>query len=880
MSTTTAAAPAAIRLADYRPPAWRASTVELCFDLHDAHTDVDATVVYELAQERGAEFPELVLDGEELQLLSVLIDGAEPEHAPRFEGERLVLQPTSERFTLAIRTRIDPANNTALSGLYRSGSVYCTQMEAEGFRRVTYFQDRPDVLATYTTTVRADRTRYPVLLANGNLVQARALADNRHEAVWHDPHPKPCYLFALVAGDLEVVDDEFVTRSGREVTLKLFVDPGNTGRAPHAMESLKRAMRWDEQRFGREYDLDIFMIVAVSDFNMGAMENKGLNIFNAAAVLCDDASSTDDDFTRIEAIVGHEYFHNWSGNRVTCRDWFQLSLKEGFTVYRDQEFTADLHSRAVARIIDVRQLRSMQFPEDAGPMAHPVRPTQYLAIDNFYTTTIYEKGAELIRMMATLLGRDGFRKGCDLYFERHDGQAATTEDFARALTDATGKDLTGLRGWYEQAGTPVLTALTRWDAATNSLELTLNQRTPPTPGQPDKQPVTIPVRMALFGRDGRALPLQLADESTAGDSERVLELASATQSWRFVGLPSEPLPSLLRDFSAPVHLEQPLSDEQLAFLARHDDDLFNRWEAVQRLATNSLLALVDDARAGETLQLPTLLRDTLDTLLDDRALDPAFAAVALQLPEVVELAERMQPFEPELLEAAYTAVSRGYAQHAGERLAARRAELRAHPGAGAEAAGRRALANICLSWWMSSGDRAAIEACAEQYHAAEQMTDAQAALEELCHLDTPQRDAALAHFLKRWRNDKLVLNKWFAAQAKSLRGDTLERVEALAEHPAFDTGNPNHLRALYRNLGRNLLRFHHRSGSGYALLARVLLQVDARNPVLAGRLGTLFLGWRRLDSARQDLVRGELRALLDGPKLSTNLFEVLSQALG
>jgi len=752
-------------------------------------------------------------------------------------------------------------------------------MEAEGFRRVTWFQDRPDVLATYTTTIRADRERYPLLLANGNQIGARGLEGNRHEATWHDPHPKPCYLFALVAGDLEVLRDSFTTRSGREVALELYVDPGNLERAPHAMESLKRAMAWDEQRFGREYDLDVFMIVAVNDFNMGAMENKGLNIFNAQAVLCDAASSTDDDFTRIEAIVGHEYFHNWSGNRVTCRDWFQLSLKEGFTVYRDQEFTADLHSRAVARINDVRQLRSMQFPEDAGPMAHPVRPTQYLAIDNFYTTTIYEKGAEVIRMMATLLGTDGFHKGCDLYFERHDGSAATTEDFAAALSAATGVDLSGLRGWYEQAGTPVLTARSTWDASSGAFELTLGQRTPATPGQPDKHPVTIPVRMALLGPDGAPLPLQLADESSAGVTERVLALTGAEQSWRFVNLPAEPVPSLLRDFSAPVQLELEQSDAQLAFLARHDDDLFNRWEAVQRLATRSLLQLVEAARAGETLQLPALLRDTLDALLDDTTLDPAFAALALQLPEVVELAERMQPFEPEHLEAAYTAVSRGWGAHARERLAARREELRAHPGEGAEQAGRRALANTCLSWWIAGGDEAAVAACATQYHAAEQMTDAQAALEELCHLDDPRRDAALAHFLGRWGSDKLVLNKWFAAQAKSLRVDTLQQVAALAEHPAFERGNPNHMRSLYRNFGRNLLRFHARSGEGYALLARVLREVDARNPVLAGRLGTLFLGWRRLDSARQDLVRAEIRGLLDGGGLSTNLFEVLSQAL-
>ena len=876
--TDTVIAPAGpVRLAEYTPPAFLATTVDLLVELHDDHALVTATTTFVRGTGPG---DELVLDGSELTTVSISLDAEELTEEQRpDDGRRMVIRPGTDAFTLQVTTRLDPAGNTALSGLYRSGDTYCTQMEAEGFRRVTWFQDRPDVLATWSTTVVAAKAGFPVLLSNGNLIDSGAAGKDRHFATFHDPHPKPCYLFALVAGDLARVDGSFTTRSGRDVALTVWVEHGEEHRAGHALSSLQRSMAWDERAFGREYDLDVFHIVAVSQFNMGAMENKGLNIFNSQAVLAEPSSATDDDYHRIEAIVGHEYFHNWSGNRVTCRDWFQLSLKEGFTVFRDQQFSADMTSPALQRIADVRRLRELQFAEDSGPQSHPVRPTEYVAIDNFYTFTVYEKGAEVVRMLSVLLGPDDFRAACDLYFERHDGQAATCDDFVAAMESVSGKDLSAFMRWYEQAGTPRLTARGHYDGANGTYELQLSQVTPPTHGQPDKGPLMIPVCMGLLGATGTSLPLRLADDSEAepATTERVLIMTGAQQTFRFVGLSEEPTPSLLRSFSAPVTLDDGLDDEQLAFLVGHDPDGFNRWDASQRLFGSVVL----DLASGAIDAVPDTCVELVRSLLADTELDPALLADLLSPPSELALAARLDEVDVDALHAARQHLLATLADAHADALLARHDELAADLGAQLDqvSVGRRRLKNRCLVLLSLRDDDAVTERLQAQQAAHVTMSDELCALELLCDRDDGRRDQAVATFRARWQHDELVMNKWFAAQASAQRATVIEDVRALAGDPAFDATNPNKIRSLYRTLTNNPVHFHRADGAGYRLLADVVADVDGRNPTLAGRMATQFGAWRRQEPARRALVEAELRRLAALPDISDNTREVVERSL-
>ena len=885
----SAAGPGAISLRDYRPVAWEAESVELRFELHESHARVTSIVQYVPNPAHTGGFDPLVLDGIDLVTESVRIDHMDVNYdiRPSGDGSSLTVATPDQAFSLEIVTRIEPQKNTTMEGLYRSGSMFCTQMEAEGFRRVTWFQDRPDVLAIWTVTIEADAQTYPVTLSNGNLVETRdlgrdALGRPRKLTRWHDPFAKPSYLFALVAGDLDVTDDTFVTMGGREVKLRVFVDKGNVDQSHHAMASLKKLMRWDEQVYGREYDLDIFHIVAVADFNMGAMENKSLNLFNSAAVLAKADTATDDRFARIEGVVAHEYFHNWTGNRITCRDWFQLSLKEGLTVFRDQEFSADMNHRGVERINAVRHLRGTQFIEDAGPMAHPVRPASYIEINNFYTTTIYEKGAEVIRMMHTLLGKDAFRQGTDLYFDRHDGQAVTCDDFLAAMRDGGGHDLANFERWYSQAGTPHVTATWAWDPAAATFDLTLSQHLPATPEQPTKQPTHIPVRMALIGPDGAPIPLRLAGENLdCTTSERVLSLLSERQTWQFIGVTAQAVPSLLRGFSAPVKLTSDLGGDDLRHLARHDTDAFNRWESVQLLGTRELLRLIAASQAGEPLVCDPVFTETIAAVLADPGLEPALVAEAVRLPSEALLAVEMTVVDVVAIHHAREHARRHLGQALGDtwRTVWQR-EQTATAGVpyafNATDAGHRALKNVALAFLAAAGDTALVW---QQMQAADNMTDELTSLSLLSDVDCAERELALDRFLTRWRADPLVMNAWFSAQASSSRASTVADVRALASHPAFDASNPNKIRALYGAFAQNPLHFHAADGSGYDLLAARVIAVDKGNPILAGRLARHFNAWRQHDAGRRATCEVALRQILSTEGLSRNTFEIVSKTL-
>ena len=861
-------APVAIRREDYRPPAYRVETVALEFDLRP-----EATVVTSRLQMRAAEPGRpLVLDGEDLELLSIALDGR-PLGAGEYsvDDRHLTVPNPPASFVLEIGTRINPKANTHLSGLYISNNVFCTQCEAEGFRRITYFPDRPDVMAVYRTTIRADRRNYPVLLSNGNLVEQGELPDGRHYAVWDDPFPKPCYLFALVAGDLAVNEDSFTTRSGRKVRLRIFVEHGKEGRTAYAMDSLKRAMRWDETRFGLEYDLDLFNIVAVSDFNMGAMENKSLNVFNDKYILADPDTATDADYAGIEAVVAHEYFHNWTGNRITCRDWFQLSLKEGLTVFRDQEFSSDMRSRPVQRIQAVRALRARQFPEDAGPLAHPIRPDSYIAIDNFYTATVYEKGAEVIRMIHTLLGEEGFQKGMRLYVERHDGEAATCDQFVAAMADATGVDLGQFKLWYSQAGTPELEISGRYDAQTGTYELDVAQRVPPTPGQPEKAPMHIPLRVGLLDAQGRDIAPK--------DGDRPLSVTAPHQTFRFAGVPEPRALSLNRGFSAPVNIRARRSGAELAFLMAHDSDAFARWEAGQQYATDLLLAHVRDGRPFDDGFI-----GAFGEILRDASLDKAFVAEAMALPSEDYIAERMEVVDVEGIHAARIALRRRIAESLRPELMRIYEENRSREpyDPGAEPAGRRAVKNAALSYLseLAQDDRAILAMIAEQYRSADNMTDRMAALRLLVDLDVPERSEALADFYQRYRDDALVLDKWLSLQAVSSLPDTLERVKDLLKHPAFSMQKPNKVRALIGSFtAANPLRYHAADGSGYDFHAERTLELDAINPQVAARLLAPLGRWRRFDAGRQEKMKAALERILAAPKLSSDTYEIASKSL-
>ncbi|WP_026186148.1 aminopeptidase N [Thioalkalivibrio thiocyanodenitrificans] len=872
--------PRMVFLKDYVPPAWRVSRVELDFQLDPARTRVRSRM--SLARTGAGDQP-LMLHGQDLTLVALSVDGRPlPAGAWRQEGEQLWVQDLPDRCELTVETEIHPDRNTALEGLYVSGGNFCTQCEAEGFRRITWFPDRPDVMAEYRVRMEADKATCPVLLSNGNLVDSGDLPEGRHYAVWHDPFPKPSYLFALVAGDLACQEGHFVTCSGREVALRIFVQHHNLDKCDHAMRSLIKAMRWDEDTFGREYDLDTYMIVAVDDFNMGAMENKGLNIFNSKYVLARPDTATDEDFVAIESVIAHEYFHNWSGNRVTCRDWFQLSLKEGLTVFRDQEFTADQSLRTVKRIDDVQRLRSLQFPEDTGPMAHPVRPQSYMEINNFYTMTVYEKGAEVVRMIQTLLGRDLFRRGLDLYFDRHDGQAVTTDDFLRAMEDAAARDLSRFRRWYDQAGTPVLNVTGAYDAGARRFRLTVRQSCPPTPGQAEKLPLHIPLAVALLDRAGREIPLRLEGEAAAGGGERVLELTAPDHVFVFEEVHEPPVPSLLRDFSAPVTLRYPYTDEELAFLMAGDTDGFNRWEAGQQYAVRVLLRLVEDHQAGRPLVMEPRFVESVGQVLTHTAVDPALVAEALTLPGESYLADHMRVAD---VDAIHTA--RQFARRAmGEQLAVRWRETYERHSATdahsleADAMGRRRLANLALAYLVAANPVEGRSLAHRQFRDARNMSETMGALRALMDCACDERDAALAAFEARWKDEPLVLDKWFSLQAASSVPGALQRVRGLMAHPGFNMRNPNRVRALIGAfVTANPVHFHAADGSGYDFLAEQVLSLDPLNPQVAARLVKALSRWKRFDKPRQAAMRAALERIVETSGLSRDVYEITSRSL-
>jgi len=876
-------APSPIHLKDYRPADYLIETVDLRFDLDPARTIVRSRLV--VKRRDGVEgAPPLLLDGQEIELLSLQLNGQGLGPGDYIVGpDRLSIEAPPAEFVLEVETACAPKENTALEGLYQSSGGFVTQCEAEGFRKITYFLDRPDNLSVFKTEIVADKSFAPVLLSNGNLLETENLPDGRHRALWHDPFPKPTYLFALVAGDFAFVEDRFTTMSGRSVTLRIYVEPGNEDRCDFAMESLKKSMRWDEEKFGLEYDLDMFMIVAASDFNMGAMENKGLNVFNAKYVLANPETATDADYANIEAIIAHEYLHNWTGNRVTCRDWFQLSLKEGLTVFRDQEFSADMRSAAVKRIGDVRMLRARQFPEDSGPLAHPVQPKSYIEINNFYTATVYEKGAEVIRMIQTLIGPDMFREGMDLYIERHDGEAATIEDFVAAMAEASGTDLSRFRRWYDQAGTPRIAVDGVYDAAAQTYDLTVTQSCPATPGKPDKQPLVIPLAMGLLDSAGEDLALLL--EGTDGaPTTRVLEVGETTQTYRFTDVPEAPTPSLLRGFSAPVIIDPPLDRTRQAFLMAHDSDPFNRWESGQQFAIALLLDMVEAVQRGDEATAADAYVDAVENIVAGADADKALAAQMLTLPGEEYLGNQMPMVDVEAIHEARESLRRSIALTLREPLT-----TLYHSNAGnqpyspdAEEAGRRRLRNTALSYLVALDEPETTALCAAQYANADNMTDRIAALDLLASLEEPEQADALADFYETWQHDPIVTDKWLSIQAMSTRPETLENVIGLMDHEAFSIRNPNRVRALIGAFcNSNQLRFHTADGRGYSFLADQVLRLDPLNPQVAARLLAPLGPWRRFDGPRQSLMRMQLQRILDtGTRLSMDVYEIASKSLG
>ena len=881
----------------YQVPDYLIDRVDLAFDLGEDETLVEAR----LSIRRRADVPAsatkrgngpgvpLVLDGERLELREIEIDGqALAASAYRVEDDHLVIESPPERFELRTLVAIHPESNTALSGLYKSSGNFCTQCEAMGFRRITYFIDRPDVMARYSVSIEADRERYPVLLSNGNRIETQELPNGRHRVRWDDPFPKPSYLFALVAGNLRCHGGEYETASGRNVRLEIWVEPKNIDACDHALRSLARAMKWDEECFGLEYDLDIYMIVAVGDFNMGAMENKGLNVFNSKYVLALPETATDDDYEGIESVIAHEYFHNWTGNRVTCRDWFQLTLKEGLTVYRDQRFSEDMISEAVVRIANVKQLRSRQFPEDEGPMAHPIRPDSYISMDNFYTATVYEKGAEVIRMYDALLGREGFRKGMDLYFDRHDGQAVTCNDFRFAMADASGRDLTQFERWYAQAGTPRLRADGRFDPEKKQYRLTLSQDYPDTAfeisGAHQRKPLHLPVRVGLLGPDGATLPLRLEGEGPGAGTatDRVLELTDAEQTFVFEGVDVEPVPSLLRGFSAPVKLEMERSPESFALQMAHDDDAFNRWDAGQQLAIGLLVKSAERIHSGGTPSLDLGFSAAWARVLGDESLDGSLRSEALILPAERVIAQEMDVIRPEAIHAAREAMLRGLGEaHRGALWALYRELAPTDPYRHErQQIDRRRLRNVALRMLVAAEEEQAIQAAWTQYEKADNMTDAQAAFLILADREHARREDVIAAFYERWKGDALVLDKWFSIQAGSSRSDTLDRVRELATHPDFNLRNPNRVRSLIGAFcSGNQVRFHGESGAGYVFLADFVLALNDSNPQLASRMVSIFNDWRRYDEDRQSKIQIQLERIAASRSLSKDVYEIVSRAL-
>jgi len=874
--------PPVIRREDYRVPEYLVDSIDLYFDIREQRTRVISELHVRRHPDCTAVNPPLRLNGEGIALLAVAVDGVALEEGKYVLGpQALEIPGVPAQFVLRTEGEIDPASNTALEGLYVSHGMYCTQCEAEGFRRITWFPDRPDVLARFRTTLEADRAQFPLLLSNGNRVVHELLPAGRHRATWEDPFPKPCYLFALVAGDLACREDEFVTRSGRHVKLQVFVEPHDLDKTAHAMDSLKRSMKWDEDVFGCEYDLDIYMIVAVSHFNMGAMENKGLNVFNTSCVLANPRTQTDKAFQRVEAVIAHEYFHNWSGNRVTCRDWFQLSLKEGFTVFRDSEFSKDMHSRAVKRIEEVNFLRTVQFAEDAGPLAHPVRPESYVEINNFYTVTIYEKGAEVVRMLQTLLGDDVFRRGCRLYFERHDGQAATCEDFVRAMEDASGRSLVEFRRWYSQAGTPVLAVSFAQDLARGSVLLSLRQSCPPTPGQPHKEPFVIPVLFGLLdAATGEPLSFHCDDPRVTPRGDGALCIMDGeTMQVRLTGVSRAALPSMLRGFSAPVRLVADVDEAQLAFLARHDTDAFNRWSSGQELLLRSLLANVALQQQGLPLQFAPVLVDYVRAVLSGADADPALAAEMLQLPSESYVADQMAVADPEAVHRVRQALRLELARTLRAELVqccdrhAPAARWQADPAQIAS----RALRGVVLDLLGEAGGTDLEQRLQHQFASADNMTDQFGALRVAVHGGFSCAAAMLDSFHRQWHGEALVIDQWFSVQVNGPAGDALQRARDLLRHPQFELTNPNRVRALLAAFAGNAAQFHRADGEGYRFLAQQVLALDKVNPQIAARMAGQFSRWRRYDAGRQAHVAAVLDGMLAAGELSPNLYEVISK---
>ncbi|AVE42818.1 TPA: aminopeptidase N [Providencia stuartii] len=859
---------------DYQAPDYTISEIDLDFILDPAKTVV--TAISQVKRLNPASST-LELHGEDLKLVSIEVDG-QPWTDYKEQDGKLILASLPEAFTLRIVNEISPEKNTALEGLYVSGDALCTQCEAEGFRHITYYQDRPDVLARYTTTITADKQRYPYLLSNGNRIAEGTLDDGRHWVKWQDPFPKPSYLFALVAGDFDVLRDTFVTRTGREVALELFVDKGNLDRAPWAMQSLKNAMKWDEDRFGLEYDLDIYMIVAVDFFNMGAMENKGLNVFNSKYVLAKNETATDKDYLNIESVIGHEYFHNWTGNRITCRDWFQLSLKEGLTVFRDQEFSSDLGSRSVNRINNVKVMRAAQFAEDASPMAHPIRPEKVIEMNNFYTLTVYEKGAEVIRMIHTLLGEEMFQAGMQLYIHRHDGSAATCDDFVQAMEDASNVDLSLFRRWYSQSGTPVLTVRDEYFPEKQQYVLHVSQMTPPTADQSEKQPLHIPLDIELYGEDGAVIPLQYLGSSV----NAVLNVTQASQTFTFDNVPSRPVPSLLREFSAPVKLDYPYSDEQLAFLMQYASNEFSRWDAAQQLIGNYVKINVANYQAGNALVLPEHVIDAFRAVLLNDTIDPALAALILTLPSENEMAEFFQTIDPDAIHHVANFIAHQLATAMADEFLAvyQSIKIDGYRVDHSDIA-KRSLRNVCLQYIAAGDDQAlADKLVSEQFKSADNMTDSLAALTAASESQLPCLESLMTAFDERWHHDGLVMDKWFTLQGTSPAPDVLQKVRSLLNHRSFSMSNPNRVRSLVGAFtSGNPSAFHAKDGSGYQFLYEILVDLNTRNPQVASRLIEPLIRLKRFDDKRQGLMRNTLEQLKALDNLSGDLFEKVTKAL-
>lgn len=873
------AQPKTIFLKDYQAPEYWIDHTDLTFDLHEDHATVTSRLSIRRNPDKSAGMlPELVLVGQDMVLISVHVDGNICSDYT-LNDDNLHIPVTEAEFELQIINRIKPQENTSLEGLYKSKGMFCTQCEAEGFRKITYYLDRPDVMSRFSAKIMADKNAYPVLLSNGNEMGRGDLADGRHYVQWEDPFRKPSYLFALVAGDLRYVEDRFTTMSGRDVVLRLFTEAHNIDQCDHAMISLKKSMKWDEDVYGREYDLDIFMIVAVDHFNMGAMENKGLNIFNSSCVLAKPETATDARFQRIESIVAHEYFHNWSGNRVTCRDWFQLSLKEGFTVFRDSEFSADMNSRGVKRIEDAGILRTAQFAEDAGPMAHPIRPESFIEISNFYTLTVYEKGAEVVRMIHGILGAENFRKGSDLYFERHDGQAATCEDFVKAMEDASGHDLSQFRRWYSQAGTPVITVTDQYDEKAEVYELIIEQSCPATPGQEHKDPFHIPVKIGLLDGEGNDLTL-----NEAGDTEQVLDVKQPREVYHFNNMEERPLPSILRGLSAPVRVKYDYSRDDLLFLMQNDSDHFNRWDAGERLAVDVIQEMVAARVKGERLSPDQRLIDAMGTILADDTLDLAVKAEMLSLPSEATLAEKAEVIYPQFIYQARKEVRQAIAAAHKEALYSTWQSLQSDKPYQPQASdiAERTLKNICLGYLASLAEDAGLQAAQPQYDNATNMTDRSAALS--CIINAEQRDNQLVErvlndFLNRYKQDTNVMDQWLAMQTGSPTLGTLDTVKQLMQHDVYDATSPNKLRSIVGSFAGNMSQFHADNGEGYEFLADILIEMDRKNPQIASRLATPLTRWRKYEPGCSARMKKALERVKATPDLSTDIYEVVTKSL-